>query len=108
MAKKASDCNRILLFSREGIWCSTVLTSQEEETGALLFSRRRKLVHYCSQEKETGALLFLGERNWCYTDLRRKKLVHLCSQEQESGALLFSRRRAIGLYCKSCCIKFTS
>ena len=44
-------------------WCSAffrirylvLYCSQEKETGALLFSRRRKLVHYCSQ----------GEGNWC-------------------------------------------
>ena len=50
----------------EGNWCSTDLRrrdmvfycSQENETGALLFSKRRKLVLYCFQKKETGALLF--------------------------------------------------
>ena len=46
----------------EGNWRTTVL--KERETGALLFSRRGKLVHYCSQ----------GEGNWRSTDLRRIKL----------------------------------
>ena len=36
-------------FLREGIWCYTVL-------------RRKKLVLYCSQEKETGALRFSRRR----------------------------------------------
>ena len=79
-----------LLTSRERNWCSTVFRrrdlvlycSQENETGALMFSRKRKLVHYCYQEKETGNVLFLGERIWCSTVLRRKKLVHYCSQEE--------------------------
>ena len=40
--------------------------SQEKETGALEFSRRRKLALYCScfQEKGTGVLLFSGEGQW--------------------------------------------
>ena len=44
-----------LLIAGEGNWCSTVF--KEKDTGALLFSRMRKLVYYCSQEKKTGALL---------------------------------------------------
>ena len=75
-----------LLFSGEGNWCSTVLNkketgagcytvyvfrrmdlvlyfSQEKEYGALMFSRRRKLVLYCFLEKGTVVLLFSGERN---------------------------------------------
>ena len=38
--------------------------SQEKETGALLFSRRRELVYlallFSGYEKKTGALLFSG------------------------------------------------
>ena len=57
--------------SVEGNMCSTVFRRQErvhycyqeKESGALLLSRRRKLVLYCScfREKGTGALLFSGE-----------------------------------------------
>ena len=38
--------------------------SKEKETGALVFLRRRKQVHFCSKENETGAILFLDVRNW--------------------------------------------
>ena len=63
--------------------------SQENETGALLFSRRRKLVHYCFQEKETGALLlmFSDEGKWCSTVLGIKVTGLYCTQEKGSGAI---------------------
>ena len=61
----------------EGNWCATVF--KEKETGALLSSRRRKLVLYCPQ----------GEGNWCSAVLK----------EKETGALLSSRRSKLVLYC---------
>ena len=74
-------------YQEEGNWCTTVLgeeyrcstvfrrrdlvlkCSQEKETGALLLSRRTKLVLYCScfQKKGDGAVLYSGERKWCCT-----------------------------------------
>ena len=70
----------VLLFSGEGIWCSTVL-------------RRRKLVHYCYQ----------GEGNWCSTAhvFRRRELVLYCSREKGDWAVAYSGER------KWCCTKFT-
>ena len=52
--------------------------SREKETGAVLSSRRRKLVLYCScfdQEKDTGTLLFSGEGRWGCIVLWRTEIV---------------------------------
>ena len=83
--------------------------SQEKGSGALLFSKRRKLVHYCSQEKETGALLFLGEitgtimfpreGNWCFTVCRRRNLVLQVVHKRRDLVLYCSQRE--GNWCTS-------
>ena len=49
----------VLLFSREGNWCSIVF-------------RRRDLVINFSQEKKSGALLFSGGGNRCSKVFRRE------------------------------------
>ena len=94
----------------ESNWCTIDL--KEKLTGALLFSRRRKLV-YCYyrgegnrcttvlKEKETGLLLSSEERIWCSTVLKRLKQVIYCFQEKGDGAVLYSRER------KGCCTKVT-
>ena len=88
-----------LLFSGEGNRCSTVFrrgkkcTSvlKEKENGALLFSRRRKLVHYCYQE-ETSVLQFSGDGNWYTTVPRRRKLVYYCSHVEGNRCSTVFRR----------------
>ena len=68
---------------------------QEKETGTLLFSRRRKLVHYCSREKEKGALVFLGKRHSCSIVFRMRDLVLYCSQGGGDWSSTVFERRAI-------------
>ena len=70
-----------LLHLGEGKRCSTVF-------------RRKDQVLYSSQEKETGVLLFSVEGNMCYIVFRRREHVHctLLLSEKETGALLFQEK----------------
>ena len=71
----------------------------EKETGALLFSNRRKLVFYCFQEKETGTLSTtvhrIGEGNRCSTVLRRREKVLYCFQIEGNWYSTVLRRKKL-------------
>ena len=76
---------------------------QEKETGALLFSNRKKLVFYCSQEKETGTLSTtvhrIGEGNRCFTVLNRREKVLYCFSGEGNWCSTVLRRRRKVLCC---------